>query len=233
MSSLNAYNYDENIDTIESDKSDILEKNIYSEEKAQEFKKWLDAEKDTTRRKQNKIVNQTINEFILASYPLNEWWEEHLKKKFLKIGDCYENWVKAVEITKWVNNWADLMWIYQKKIKENEENIKTTDKEEKIQMNFNKLVETCKWLGKRNKEHIFALISTDWSIHLVNDIDTGHYIIPKWLIENWDIWSLAKPNKIDPNKMERWGDPFNLEDQVLGDKLLEVWKNESLTNSKN
>ncbi|AHB41761.1 hypothetical protein P148_SR1C00001G0975 [candidate division SR1 bacterium RAAC1_SR1_1] len=233
MSSLNAYNYDENIDTIESDKSDILEKNIYSEEKAQEFKKGLDAEKDTTRRKQNKIVNQTINEFILASYPLNEGGEEHLKKKFLKIGDCYENGVKAVEITKGVNNGADLMGIYQKKIKENEENIKTTDKEEKIQMNFNKLVETCKGLGKRNKEHIFALISTDGSIHLVNDIDTGHYIIPKGLIENGDIGSLAKPNKIDPNKMERGGDPFNLEDQVLGDKLLEVGKNESLTNSKN
>ena len=48
---------------------DILEKNTYSEEKAEEFRKWLDAEKDITRRRQNRIANQTINDTINKAKP--------------------------------------------------------------------------------------------------------------------------------------------------------------------
>jgi hypothetical protein len=129
------------------------------------------------------------------------------------------------------------MWIYQGETKEYIKNQKTAEQEIKIQTNFNKLVEICKNLWNRNSEHIFALISKDGSIHLVNDIDTGHYIIPKGLIENWDIWSLAKPvivneiidwKEVASERMARWGEQFDLKESVYGDKLLEVWKNEPL-----
>lgn len=225
MNWLNTHIYDEK-NNIETNNNFNIEQNKWpSEEEQNKFRDDLEKEKNVQKNTQNSKMLELINELdvknILNKYSLKEWWQSHLKQKFSEIEKIYGDWIKTIELTEWDTEWLS-------KYMEKYVDINNS----KVQINLKKLIETCKWLWKRNGEHIFALIGTDWSIHLVNDIDTGHYIIPKGLIENWDIWSLAKPSKIDPNKMERWGKEINLEGNVWGNELLEVWKNKPLINKQ-
>jgi len=61
MVSLNTQTYDESIKTKESkDDLDILGKNTYSKENENEFKKWLDIEKDSIKKEQNDKISKLI-----------------------------------------------------------------------------------------------------------------------------------------------------------------------------
>lgn len=62
MNSLNTHIYDKHINATESNNFNIVEKNTYSEEKAKEFKKWLDIEKDSIKKEQNDKISKLMGE---------------------------------------------------------------------------------------------------------------------------------------------------------------------------
>jgi len=230
MATLNTQTYDENIQQTEH--FDIIETNNYSEEKIVEFKTWLDIEKNKAKEEQNKKIDNLMKKLSIKSvldwYILKEWGRNYLQEKFWEIENFYWDLVTVIEMTKLDDSQKILenMWQYLD-INKN-----------KTQTNLNKLIEICKTLWNRTGEHIFALMGNDWAIHLINDIDTGHYIIPKELIESWDIWNLAKPiivneirdwKVIQLKKMARWGKQIeNFQKIKWKNELLEIWKNEPL-----
>jgi hypothetical protein len=181
----------------------------------------IEDKKNTESNEKKEVSNQKF----LNNFALKEWWKLHLIKKLSEIEDFYWNGVKAIELTKWDNDSTK-----EKLLKSLWEEKKINN--DKVKQNIATLLKFCKTLWERNWEHIFAFIGNDWAIHLINDIDTWHYIIPKWLMETWDVWSLAKPSKIDPSKMERWGKQID-DFKNIGEEneLLEFWTNQPLVSN--
>jgi hypothetical protein len=92
-------------------------------------------------------------------------------------------------------------------------------------------VQICKQLSDRTKENIYAVIWSDWSIHLVNDIDTWHYIITKNIIENLDVLLFVKDiwgkKEIAATRIE------SLEDMTYNNEILQVRDNVPLLDNEN
>lgn len=93
--------------------------------------------------------------------------------------------------------------------------------------NLRKTKDIVEELSERTWEHIRGIIGDDWSLHLINDIDTRHYIVPKNLMEKWDVSLFLgraggkisiNAEKID--KLESF-DPH-------AQKVIQVWENISL-----
>jgi len=204
-------------------------------------KKWIEEDElKKTLFKEASITN------ILDQFTLQPWGKEHLQKKFWEIQDFYGEWIQVIEITKWdKKDIVEKLKTYMSKhIDINTEN------EAKIQGNFDALVTICQtiadggpWHPKATNEHDFALITPDGAMHIINDIDTGYYILPQKLIENWDVASLAEPIKVTVNgkeeeKMARWGKPIKFEKTPWEDtanylkeetELLKFWENVPLS----
>ncbi|MEI8253025.1 MAG: hypothetical protein WCG25_04705 [bacterium] len=56
-------------------------------------------------------------------------------------------------------------------------------KNEKVKKNILNLMTMAKKIAEAHNEHDFIVVGDDGAIHFLNDIDTGHYIIPKSILE--------------------------------------------------
>ena len=89
MASLNAHTYDEHIETTESNNIAISKKNVYSEEKTEEFEKWLDIEKNNTKKEQNNQVSKLMEK-------LNGYQYQEILKKLQKYAIEPIKWIKKI-----------------------------------------------------------------------------------------------------------------------------------------
>jgi len=157
---------------------------------------------------------------IINKYSLQPWWSDNLKKEFLYIEKFYKKWLKAVQVTEGtideiINNVNVVM----------EKHIDV--KNEKVKKNILNLMTMAKKIAEAHNEHDFIVVGDDGAIHFLNDIDTGHYIIPKSILEKWDVTTLAKQNK--DGTWSRWARPIKGLDEIKDkNEVLQIGENKPL-----
>ena len=143
-----------------------------------------DADKKYKTKEANEEKNKEMNELreILSQ---NDEKNMYTRNKFREIEKKYKTWILPIDITIWNSDITK-----QIETAHIEKYIDT--KNENVKKNLDTIQNISKQLAERTKEHIYVVVWTDWSIHLVNDIDTWHYIISKNILENWDVLSFIK-----------------------------------------
>jgi len=192
---------------IKKVESEITEDKNKNNEKIAELKNKLNDKKEP-------ITN------IIDKYSLQPGWADNLKKEFWYIENFYKKWLKAVQITEGsideiVKNVNAVMGDY------------IDIENEKIQKNIFNLMTMVKQIAEAHNEHDFIVVGNDGAIHFLNDIDTGYYILPKNILEKWDVTTLAKQNK--DGTWSRWARPIKGLDEINGkEEVLQIGENKPL-----
>ncbi len=200
-----------NLDTIEEKVVSLTESpfDIDANEK------WL---KDIQQQKTEEKHTQQKEADKLKSLLAGDKKEQYLGNKFLEIGSFYKSWIKIIN-----NITVESLYTEMKEYADIDN--------ENVKKNINIIVQICKQLSDRTKENIYAVIWSDWSIHLVNDIDTWHYIITKNIIENLDVLLFVKDiwgkKEIAATRIE------SLEDMTYNNEILQVRDNVPLLDNEN
>jgi hypothetical protein len=180
----------------------------------------------------NEEKNKEINELRSVLSQNNEK-NIYTRSKFREIEKKYKSWIQPIDITTWNNS-------ITKQIEATNTEKYIDINNENVRKNLNSIQKISKQLAENNRETIYLIVWTDWSIHLINDIDTGHYIISKNILENWDIVSFIEDVW---GKKSRWTEKMenldNIEDVLMyqkktgKDKILQVRDNIPLEKEKN